>query len=194
MSDIKIFFLTHYKRYPSMQIEDFVKLIFQMIFGPKHFLSSPNKDEVVKFLYSELQEIKTVNSNQMMETIGDQYYRIYLDSICNNQISVELLSEIFYESMICDVKNEDQLKFEFVDCIHVLLSLIQEKKIDLPYEFSREWLRKYLEKGIVHIGHSSIYKECYHPHYRVISKSILMHYFSMEEYHASLSHIFKNVV
>ena len=61
----------HFYKYPKMQIQDAVKLLFQSEFGPGHLLS--NTDYARKLLVDEIELTKDHDS--VIEVISNQYVR-----------------------------------------------------------------------------------------------------------------------
>ena len=72
--------LEHYKRYPQMELNDFIKLIYQNSFGPRH-MHNPTKEDVIRYLNKEMELI--TNENEIIEDIGNGYVRVYLSKKTN---------------------------------------------------------------------------------------------------------------
>lgn len=149
----------HIKKYPLMQIEDKIKLIFQSIMGPGHFIS--DKDLVLERLLNEYQEIKDLNcSDELVEEISDDFARIYIKPYFMKHKSFEKLVEAF--TLSCN---------EYADMYFLEKELLKlrEKQTDQD----KKKIDEYFLSGDLLISHSKIYKENYHPHYLVISKKYL---------------------
>ncbi len=160
--------MTHYERYPLMQIEDFIKLIYQRSFGPRHFSQSISEEKIMSMLKDELQLLEPMKESIWHEDIGGGYCRIHLDAVLLGKISIEELSQAFVKSMSDASIPNPKAKNILLSSIDVLLELITKGMISLPIALATEFVQRYLDSDIMAIHHSEIFKEKYHPHYRVI--------------------------
>ena len=154
--------LEHYKRYPQMELNDFIKLIYQNSFGPRH-MHNPTKEDVIRYLNKEMELI--TNENEIIEDIGNGYVRVYLSKKTN----MEKISNNFLNSMSEDTYTETNIRI-FYRKINVLIKLIKKGSIKLPKKESINLVNEYLSNGINPVRHTKIYNELYKPHYRVIRK------------------------
>jgi len=174
MKELQKILLEHYERYPHMQIEDFVKLIYQITFGPKHFTASPTKADIETYLDLELESFKLDPHSPLIEDLGEGYCRIYLGMIVLNKMTKNELVDLFYASIqACDSMTNDSIKL-FKNRINLLLSLITTKTIALPIVSSHEYVDQYYQNGFLPAHHSPIYNRAYHPHYRLVNQKLLM--------------------
>ena len=145
----------HLKKYPLMQLEDKIKLIFQGVIGPNHL--NCNKEMIVKRLNAEYESMKDICYNyDLIEDISDKYVRVYLKPYYECFNDFDLLGELFVLSL-----KEDKDYSLFIDKIK---SLINDE--------NKDFIENYLRSNYM-ISHSDIYKENYFPHYLVISKKYL---------------------
>ena len=154
--------LIHYNRYPQMEITDFIKLIYQNSFGPRH-MHNPTKEDVIRYLNKEMELI--TNEKEIIEDIGNGYVRVYL----SKETDIENLSNNFLNSMNEDTYTETNIRI-FYRKINVLIKLIKKGSIKLPKKESINYIKEYLSNGINPVRHSKTYNEFYKPHYRVIKK------------------------
>lgn len=154
--------LTHYQKYPQMELIDFIKLIYQNSFGPRH-MHNPSKDTVLKYLNEEMKVV--INEKELIEDIGNGYIRVYL----SKETDIENLSNDFLNSMNEDTYTETNIRI-FYRKLNVLIKLIKKGRINLPKKASINYIREYLSNGINPVRHSKIYNEIYKPHYRVLKK------------------------
>ena len=147
---MKIFLKYHLNKYPKMQNQDKIKLIYQASLGPAHLVNDLNEKKVYKYI---LKEIKYSKNNQnkddnYYEWISEDYLRINI----NKELNIKYLAKCFYNSASKSKYDKDILK---------------------------DNLNKYLnEDGLINydylpIHHSSIFNEEYKPHYRLIHKDYL---------------------
>lgn len=161
-SSIEPILINHYHKYPKMQLIDFIKLIYQNSFGPRH-MHTPSKEMVKKYLEDEMQLV--ANEKEINEDIGNGYIRIYLAKDSN----LNLIADYFYNSMMVDTYTERNIRI-FYRKLDVLVKLIKKGKIKLPKKASINYVREYIANGINPVRHSSLYNELYKPHYRVLKK------------------------
>lgn len=169
MKDIKQILLDHYHKYPLMQMEDFLKLLYQSHFGPRHMSSHPSLERVKGYLHQELKEMETQADRVTLEDIGGGYVRIYLESILNEQFSIDEVAELFYESMVECAEASIEHLGSFRQSVNLLIQLIIEKFIPFELKPSNDLIDSYFQEGIRPIHHSKIYNQNYNPHYRVVS-------------------------
>ena len=154
--------LEHYQKYPQMELNDFIKLIYQNSFGPRH-MHNPTKDAVLKYLDEEIKVV--TNETEIIEDIGNGYVRVYL----SKETNIEKLSNDFLNSMIEDTYTETNIRV-FYRKLNILIKLIKKGSIKLPKKESINLVNEYLSNGINPVRHTKIYNELYKPHYRVIRK------------------------
>ncbi len=144
----------HYYKYPKMQIQDAVKLLFQSEFGPGHLLS--NTDYAEKLLRKEIDLTK--EDEPRIEVISDQFVRYYLG--CLTQDDVDAVLGAMIESAQIQGSKENFMK---------KLSDLKEMNLYLSDELD-EYLDEYLKRESWMVSHSDVYRACYQPHYRVLLK------------------------
>ena len=154
--------LEHYQKYPQMELNDFIKLIYQNSFGPRH-MHNPSKKDVLKYLDEEIKVV--TNETEIIEDIGNGYVRVYL----SKETNMEKISNNFFNSMAEDTYTETNIRI-FYRKINVLTKLIKKGSIKLPKKESINYIKEYLSNGINPVRHSKTYNEFYKPHYRVIKK------------------------
>ena len=170
-SFMKNIFIEHYQKYPKMQISDFLKLLYQSCFGPKHLYQ--NHDFVTIHNYMEMELVKIKHeSTTYIEDIGSGYLRIYLSAVRQKYISQEQLEQIFWDSML-DSFDLDQATDNFLEGIEILKELCEQKAILIPSQVAISEINAYLLDGVRPIHHSETYQKTYSPHYRVVSRKYL---------------------
>lgn len=150
----------HYNMYPKMQVEDFIKLIYQATFGPSHLGIDI---ESTKYYIEE--EIKLGLENNDSIDISDLYKREPINKNTNSTLLTNQLIDTINSINITD----DDYNI-FYKRLYILQKLINKKIIKLDKKSSLKYIRTYMSEGAKPINHSSIFKETYNPHYRVIKK------------------------
>lgn len=165
----------HQNLYPLMQAQDYVKLAYQSAFGCGHMVSSYEA-----CLARLLDERKCETGFADREYIGGGYFRLYLKGD-GFPLSTETIARMFYESAR-EVTEED--KAEFFHSLDALCALAKEKKIAPTEDEIASAIQKFKDGDFSPVSHSDVYRNAYHPSYRVISMDfyrILPHISELEK-------------
>lgn len=166
----------HFKRYPCMQIQDMVKLIYQNEFAGGHMIN--NRDESLKRLRDELAEIRndaaemgdrtgTVPASKLFEDIGNGYCRLFLCGLTDHSVSIETVNDFFVYS--ANTNRGSMAGFE--DKLAILRGMCGEGHFPYSVRDLDEYLLEYRKKGCPPVSHSGDYREAYSPAYRVVSSA-----------------------
>lgn len=170
---MKTMIMNHYKKYPQMQLEDMIKLVYQQCFGPAHLYDIPSLETVTAYLEKEQKDFKDHKTTDTFEAIGNHYVRVSLRAIHDNTLPLYGLATMFYESMLTSPLMDAKTLMTFRQGLDTIIDLVEKKTIDYSLEDTLDFLNDYLEKGIRPIHHSEIYRQHYHPHYRVVHKEYI---------------------
>ena len=156
---MKIFLNYHIKKYPKLQNQDKIKLIYQASLGPAHLVSDLSEKKVYKYIIKESKSKSTLNS-PYYEWISENYLRVNI----LKEKNIKYLAKSFYNSA-------SSTKYD----------------IDILKENLKAYLNEdeYFNYDFKPIHHSSIYNEEYMPHYRLIHKqylSLLMRIYQLYDY------------
>lgn len=154
----------HLNRYPKMEIQDMLKLIYQSEFGGGHMIEDKNKSlDWIKKEREFIQQQKWPSCNRASEDIGDNMCRVYLE-VLERGISAETLNEMFVQSANTKIGTVEGL----------------ERKLEQFWEVCEEYgfLKNDVElaaaewkmQGYPAIHHSETYRDNYFPAYRVVMK------------------------
>ena len=166
--------LAHASRYPKMQIEDFVKLIYQQTFGPRHMHDTPDINKVKAYLKDELEQAVYHDETPFLEAIGGGFYRVSLNAIKTGKITLDTLAKQFLSSMRLSPPFNDETKAVFKQKLQDLLEMIKAKELALDEASCQMFIEHYLNNGIKPTHHAKVYKAHYHPHYRVIKEELIL--------------------
>lgn len=161
--------LKHFERYPQMQMEDAVKLLFQSEFGGGHMIANPGKSLAWIRQEWELQCGQTAGGP--VEEIGDGICRIYLSAL-DQGLALETLNQMFVRT--ADLKMGKCDRFE--KKLGILLECCEQGKLPFDPNVLMEYLSAYQAQGYPPVSHSSTYREQYHPAYRVVAESYARFY------------------
>lgn len=146
---MKIFYQYHLNKYPLIQKEDKIKLIYQSTLGPNHLGKTLNKDNIKKRIEQELKDESY--DNNIYEWVSENFIRINLHQY-NKQFELNDLIDNFIKSSEIIPYNIDVLKE------NLNKFLTKEDLINYDYQ---------------PISHSNIYRNEYLPHYLLINKDYL---------------------
>ncbi len=152
----------HAKRYPLMQPADAVKLLYQRTFGVGHLIRDSRS--FTERLLREIGETAPVPGIPLTEPIGNGFARIMLNSPDFDRAGCDILADCcirtaaeFHGSMEDFLRDLDFLK---AACRGHLFAFSPE---DLE-----EYLAGYQAEGYPPVSHSQVYRDAYHPAYRVV--------------------------
>ncbi|MGE4587919.1 MAG: hypothetical protein AB7D05_11315 [Mangrovibacterium sp.] len=155
--------------YPEAWLTDLYKNYFQDAYGPGHLI--PDTTRAGAYLDWELQQPDWVDTllYQPLGTNHD-FYRINLVLVKNGTIPRDtLLLGMVKSAGLARKPDIESWKREWTE----VLQVIKKIKPDLPQLRSDEKLIvRTLAKGEVVMHHSKHYEETYHPHYRIIHRSV----------------------
>lgn len=152
--------INHYNRYPQMQVQDYIKMIFQNNFGSDHLCVNP--DIVHDMLTKEWKRISPEDS-ELFTDIGNGFCRINLAPAKYKNIHPELIEKIFFFSSNGQTKNMEHF---YID-ISELKSLCNENLIPVKAQEIDNFIIEWENNGRKAVSHSSIFRENYNPSYRI---------------------------
>ena len=142
--------------YPESTLQDIYKSFYQEHFGPGHIIS--DTASVRRYLMRELSEMSETQS-PYFEPTGSQgdYVRVYLSAVADSLITAEQLLDAFVRS--ANLWQEPTVNW--MEKWEAIVSIIQANKMEVQAARNNQ---------AVH--HSRHYNEAYHPHYRIVERSI----------------------
>jgi hypothetical protein len=153
--------------YPKSTLQDIYKSFYQEHFGPGHIISDTASAR--RYLIRELSEIGETQS-PYFEPTGSQgdYVRVYLSAIADSLITAEQLLDAFVRS--ANLWQEPDVSW--MEKWETIISIIQANKIELEgFETDLPLLTEAARNNQA-VHHSRRYNEAYHPHYRIVERSI----------------------
>lgn len=188
--DIERFVLNQMQTYPKSRLLDIYKSCFQDYMGAEHLVS--DRQRVKAYLDEEL---NTTGLDELMPWyyepcgIDSCYYRVSLRVIKEGLITEDFLLDAFIRS--ANGRSSESLDGRVVtdkgeansgrrpsveswrDRWHIIVDTIDRMKLDLPkYQEDTQFIDSVLSVGKYAISHSPEYREAYHPHYRIVERSI----------------------
>ena len=155
--------------FPKSTLQDLYKSFFQDRFGPGHLVSDTSM--AGNYLRYELNN-STVFHEKYYEPTGyeSNYYRVNLSVIKENKISYQDFFDAFLrsvENVSLDDISEWKSEWSEIESVIISMNLNLEN-----FEKDLEMIHSVLEQDKYAIHHSETYESEYHPHYRIIEKSI----------------------
>lgn len=175
MKELEQIIRHHSHKYPAMQPQDVVKLIYQNEFGPGHFVENPErsfrrlKEEYLRKGSSkaELCQFETKYENKIhspIEPIGNGSVRYYLQGVEEEELSI--LNRIF----VLTANNNKGTKEEYEDKLLGILPYFDRMGFSFEREEYITYINEQKDKDYPIVSHSDIYSMTYSPAYRVIDE------------------------
>lgn len=155
--------------YPKAQLTDLYKNYFQDAYGPGHLILDTTRAGA--YLDSELQESDWTDT-LMWQPLGihHDYYRINLILVRDGILPRDTLLLGMVESApLARKPSIENWKKEWAEVLTIIKALYP----DLQFlEEEEKCIEENLSNGNVVMHHSKTYEETYHPHYRIIHRSV----------------------
>ena len=169
--DVEGFVNRQMQAYPKSRLLDIYKSCFQDYMGAEHLVS--DRQRVKAYLDEEL---NTTNLDDLMPWyyepcgIDSSYYRVSIRAIKESLVSEDLLLNAFIRSANTEKRPSVE---SWSKRWHKIIGTIDQMKLDLPnYQEDKQFIDSVLSVGKYAISHSPDYREAYHPHYRIVERSI----------------------
>ena len=159
---LRALLVSHAKRYPAMEPEDFFKLLYQMTFGPGHMVESEEK--ALAFLSTERTEGEK-EKIPFREELGENFVRLSIRSEEAEEIPDRILARLFCLS----AREKTGTRDEFLERLLFAEELAKEEVFAFSGEYFSEALEAYRAAGLPQLHHSDAYRKEYRPAYRVVS-------------------------
>ena len=152
----------HAKRYPLMQPQDAVKLLYQHSFGVGHLISDSRM--FYERLIREMEGTEPLPGIPLTEPIGNGLVRVMLNSPESARISAEELTAACIRTAAepCDSMET------FMGKLAVLEDACRNSLFSFTPKELEDHLREYRAAGCPAVSHSETYRRAYRPAYRVV--------------------------
>ena len=153
--------------YPESTLQDIYKSFYQEHFGSGHIISDTASAR--RYLMRELSEMGKIQS-PYFEPTGSQgdYVRVYLSAIADSLITAEQLLDAFVRS--ANLWQEPTVSW--MEKWETIVSIIQANKMEIEGFKADLPLLTEAARNNQAVHHSRRYNEAYHPHYRIVERSI----------------------
>ena len=157
----------HAKKYPLMEPQDAVKLIYQNVFGGGHLIRDPAACRCA--LRHEYEDTPQDPYAPVLEIIGNGMARVMLNALDRSGYSVEQLGYDFVRSAREHTGSMNGFLLK--------LDILRRVTASGAFGFSSEELEAYLDTyqrlGCPMVSHSEQYRQAYKPAYRIVQLRIL---------------------
>jgi hypothetical protein len=153
--------------YPESTLQDIYKSFYQEHFGPGHIISDTASAR--RYLMVELSEMGETQS-PYFEPTGSQgdYIRVYLSAVTDSLITAKQLLDAFVRS----ANSRKEPTVSWMEKWEAIVSIIQANKMEVEgFETDLPLLTEAARNNQA-VHHSRRYNEAYHPHYRIVERSI----------------------
>lgn len=167
LNDLKYIIEQQAARYPKMQPQDAVKLVYQHVFGNGHMIK--DRESGLDFIRKEYETVKFAHDGEDLsalpfsEDIGNWYARIHLLKVEDDEQLVSV-NDAFVASAALGGGNLEY----FLSRLYFLNELASYGMFEFDEEDMAEYLAEYEKQNYPVVSHSQRYKEFYDPAYRVI--------------------------
>ena len=153
--------------YPESTLQDIYKSFYQEHFGPGHIISDTASAR--RYLMKELSKMGETQS-PYYEPTGSQgdYVRVYLSAVADSLITAEQLLDAFVRS----ANSRQEPTVSWLEKWEAIVSIIQANKMELEGVETDLPLLTEAARNHQAMHHSRRYNEVYHPHYRIVERSI----------------------
>lgn len=155
----------HLRRYPEMQPQDLVKLLYQNEFGCGHMIQNP--EGFLDYIRQEAQGVQaaadSTDPDAYTVSIGDGFYRVDLTSVSSGHLSAEALAA----ACLYTARTTNGSKEAFEKKLKTLEELCCEGCLPSVDAY----LLAYRAAGCPAVHHSDRFRDNYKPAYRVVSRT-----------------------
>ena len=158
--------LAHASRYPEMQVQDYIKLIYQSEFGGSHFVA--DEAEALAHLREECAALPkaTLHERTPFEPVGCGMERLYLSRTLLEHVSMHTINRMAILS--ANAKHGSLMHFK--QKLNVLRALSEAGEIPPAADVLDEYLSEYEASGYPSVHHTDEYRAAYHPVYRLVTR------------------------
>lgn len=158
---------SHAKKYPLMEPQDAVKLIYQNVFGGGHLISDLTACR--RKLRQEIAATPQEPGAQLLEYIGNGVVRVKLNALVGSGYSAEQLGYDF----VLSAREHTGSMNGFLLKLDILRKVTAAGAFGFSSEDLERYLENYKQAGYPMVSHSEQYRQAYRPAYRIVLLRIL---------------------
>ena len=166
MEELRSILADHAHRYPLMQPQDAVKLLYQNEFGGGHLI--PDRVVSLERLKREAEQTPFDPGAELMTEIGGGLVRLNLAARTEALYPLDALNRDFADSA---ERHRGTLP-AFLEKLEQLRSLTAEGFFGFSSAALEGYLAEYVGQGCPPVSHSALYRESYRPAYRIVLRAL----------------------
>ncbi|MFA5290072.1 MAG: NUDIX hydrolase [Candidatus Izemoplasmatales bacterium] len=155
--------------FSKCETADYLKIIYQGTFGPRHFVLTCTHESIIGALIKELQEGES--QMPLIHQISPDWYWVSLDVIREGIVDCATFAHLFLRATEKSKIAQNSDITILVDQLALLCHFHRKhpKNIDIPTIYDQ--LDQWLDHSDITPTHTLSFKQYYHPHYRLITAS-----------------------
>ena len=173
-SELREVLLSHQQRYPMLQIQDLVKLVFQNEFAGGHMIADPKSS--LERLREECQALADYRCDEepsdVFVSIGNGLCRLQLAAIVGTGVQLTTINEFFVNT----ARSRRGELAGFEQKLQVLRACCQTGQLPHSAADLEAFLSAYRAQGYPPLSHSAVYRDHYRPAYRVVDSAYRNHF------------------
>lgn len=166
LAELPAVLLQHHRRYPQMEVQDLVKLVFQNEFAGGHLIADEHASlaRLAEEMRMSCGGMPGISDQTTFEDIGNGLSRLNLAAIANSGVHLTTLNRFFVSTANSWHGSNAGLERKLR-----LLSDLCARGV-LPYDPQEvaAYLAAYRDQGYQPVSHSEVYRSSYRPAYRVV--------------------------
>ena len=169
---MKQYILFHAKRYPDMEPQDYVKLLYQSEFGGSHFIA--DEEKALHFLEEEIAALPETceREDDPFEPVGCGMVRMYLTHSLLRQVSPAVLCRMTILATHAKRGNIGRFRQK----AQLVLQMAQNGEIPLDADAFAAYWAAYEKKGYPAVHHSERFRAAHKPAYRLITRRAVKYF------------------
>ena len=160
IQETRALLLSHAMRYPQAEVQDYMKYLFQSVFGCEHLISDASA--AADYIRREAAGARP-HTGETIEQLDGPYCRVHLD-ILKDGLSPETFAALF---ALSGEHHEDGI-FALEEKLTVLLSMADAGELPLDAQTLREGIARWQGMGFPAVHHSQAFRDAYAPAYRLM--------------------------
>lgn len=156
--------IAHCQAYPKLQIQDVFKFLHQSVFGCEHLVSS--LAQATDFIRAEYSAAS--NADMQIERLDGAYSRVPL-AYMKTGLSAETLGKLF----VASARQAENGASLLTEKLLIAKQLTHEGALPFSHAAFKAALTEWAAKGYPAVRHSDVFREHYHPSYRVIANEYI---------------------
>lgn len=163
---MKNYILYHAQRYPDMEPQDYVKLLYQSEFGGSHFIA--DEAQALAHLQQEITQLPEYSPHEEnpFEPVGCGMVRMYLTQTLLRMVRPEIINRMAILSAHAKRGSLGHLRQK----AQLVQRLAEEGKISLDSAAFAAYWEQYEQSGCPSVHHSEAYRAAHTPAYRLITR------------------------